>query len=88
MKVLVSDPLSPEGVALLEKYHQVDQVTGLNETQLIDLIGGYDALVVRSGTKVTAAVIDAGKNLKVIGRAGVGSTILIWSGLPRGGSLY
>jgi len=72
VKVLVSDPLSPEGVALLEKYHQVDQVTGLNETQLIDLIGGYDALVVRSGTKVTAAVIDAGKNLKVIGRAGVG----------------
>ena len=72
MKVLVSDPLSPEGVALLEKYHQVDQITGLNETQLIDLIGGYDALVVRSGTKVTAEVIDAGKNLKVIGRAGVG----------------
>ena len=72
MKVLVSDPLSPEGIALLEKYHQVDQITGLSEDELMELIGKYDALVVRSGTKVTAAVIKAAKKLRVIGRAGVG----------------
>lgn len=72
MRVLVSDPLSPEGVALLEKYARVDQLTGLSEDRLIEIIGSYDALVVRSGTRVTAAVIDAGRNLKVIGRAGVG----------------
>lgn len=72
MRILVSDPLSPEGIALLEKYHRVDLVTGLNEKELIDLIGKYDALVVRSGTDVTAAVIEAADKLRVIGRAGVG----------------
>ncbi len=72
MKVLVSDPLSPEGIALLEQHCRVDYITGLNEAQLIEIIGDYSALVVRSGTRVTAAVIDAGKNLRVIGRAGVG----------------
>lgn len=72
MKVLVSDPLSPEGIALLKKHVRVDLHTGLDEEKLIEIIAGYDALVVRSGTRVTAAVIDAGTNLKVIGRAGVG----------------
>lgn len=72
MRVLVSDPLSSEGIALLEKYCRVDQLFGLTEEQLIAEIGKYDALVVRSGTQVTAAVIDAAKNLQVIGRAGVG----------------
>ncbi|NLA10911.1 MAG: phosphoglycerate dehydrogenase [Firmicutes bacterium] len=72
MKVLVSDPLNPEGIALLEKYHQVDQRFGLSEKELTGLIGRYDALVVRSGTKVTAAVIEAAEKLQVIGRAGVG----------------
>ncbi|HHW74015.1 MAG TPA: phosphoglycerate dehydrogenase [Firmicutes bacterium] len=72
MRVLVSDPLSSEGIALLKKHHQVDQLFGLDEEQLVGEIGKYDALVVRSGTKVTAAVIDAAKKLQVIGRAGVG----------------
>ncbi len=72
MKVLVSDPLSPEGIALLEQHYRVDHITGLSEAQLIDIIGNYHALVVRSRTVVTAAVIDAGVNLQVIGRAGVG----------------
>jgi D-3-phosphoglycerate dehydrogenase len=72
VKVLVSDPLSPEGIALLEQHYLVDHITGLSEAQLIDVIGDYHALVVRSGTRVNAAVIDAGKNLQVIGRAGVG----------------
>lgn len=72
MRILVSDPLSPEGLALLEREAGVDLKTGLSEGQLVEIIGNYDALVVRSGTRVTAPVIDAGKNLKVIGRAGVG----------------
>ncbi len=72
MKILVSDSLSSEGIAYLEKCATVDQITGLSETELIERIGEYDALVVRSGTKVTAPVIDAGRKLKVIGRAGVG----------------
>lgn len=72
MKILVSDPLSTEGLEVLHKHASVDYETGLDEAGLIDIIGGYDALVVRSGTRVTAPVIDAGVNLKVIGRAGVG----------------
>ncbi len=72
MRVLVSDPLSPEGIALLEQHYPVDHITGLSEPRLMEIIGDYDALVVRSGTRVTAAVIDAGKKLQVIGRAGVG----------------
>ncbi len=72
MKILVSDPLTPEGVTLLQQHARVDQVNGLNEAELVAIIGSYDALVVRSGTRVTAPVIDAGKKLKVIGRAGVG----------------
>jgi D-3-phosphoglycerate dehydrogenase len=72
LKILVSDPLSAEGISRLEECAQVDQIFGLNEKELIDIIGAYDALVVRSGTKVTAPVIDAGVRLKVIGRAGVG----------------
>jgi len=72
LRVLVSDSLSPEGIAQLEKCAVVDQITGLTEAELVAVIGEYDALVVRSVTRVTASVIDAGKKLKVIGRAGVG----------------
>jgi D-3-phosphoglycerate dehydrogenase len=50
----------------------VDVRTGLSEDELVDVIGEYDALVVRSGTKVVARVIEAAKRLQVIGRAGVG----------------
>ena len=56
----------------MKQHCHVDHITGLDEAQLIERIGDYHALVVRSGTRVTAAVIDAGKNLRVIGRAGVG----------------
>lgn len=72
MEILVSDPLSREGLVKLEEAGRVDEVTGLTEDQLIETIGKYDALVVRSGTRVTVPVIEAGKRLKVIGRAGVG----------------
>ncbi len=74
MKILISDPISERGVELLQSNpaFQVDKNIGLKEDQLCEIIGEYDALVVRSQTKVTKKVIDAAKKLRVIGRAGVG----------------
>jgi len=73
MKVLVSDSLSPQGITILEKAGlSVDVKTKLTPAQLIEEIGQYDGLIIRSGTKVTKDVIAAAKNLKVIGRAGSG----------------
>ena len=71
-KVLVSDPIAKEGIELLQKHFDVDVKTGMEKSQLIEIIGDYDALAVRSETKVTADVLEAAKNLKIIGRAGVG----------------
>lgn len=71
-RVLVSDPVSEEGVKLLKEAAQVDIRPDLSPQELVEIIGEYDALLVRSGTQVTADVIKAGKKLKVIGRAGVG----------------
>ncbi|MDI6826961.1 MAG: hydroxyacid dehydrogenase, partial [Armatimonadota bacterium] len=71
-RVLVSDPVAKEGIEILQKHFDVDVKTGLEKSQLIEIIGDYDALIVRSETKVTADVLDAAKNLKIIGRAGVG----------------
>ncbi len=71
-KVLVSDPIAAEGIAILEKAADVDVKTGLSKEELIAIIGEYDALAVRSETKVTADVLEAAPNLKIIGRAGVG----------------
>lgn len=72
MKILVADPIGEEGVAILRSQNEVDIKTGLKPAELITIIGGYEALVVRSQTQVTADVIRAGKKLQVIGRAGVG----------------
>ncbi|NMC89438.1 MAG: phosphoglycerate dehydrogenase, partial [Methanomicrobiales archaeon] len=71
-RVLVSDPLAEEGLDILREFCDVDVNTGLTEDQLAGTIGDYDALLVRSGTQVTARVIDAGTRLKFIGRAGAG----------------
>lgn len=71
-RVLVSDPLAEEGLDTLKEFCDLDIKTGLTEDQLVDIIGDYDALLVRSGTEVTARVIEAGKRLKFIGRAGAG----------------
>jgi len=73
-KVLVADPVSERGVAELQEGGLVDVTvkTGLKEEELLKIIGEFDGLVVRSQTKVNAKVIDAAKNLKVVGRAGVG----------------
>lgn len=73
IKVLVTDPLEKEGIKILEKANfKVDQVGKLPPEKLSEIIGDYDVIVVRSGTKVTREVIRKGKRLKIIGRAGVG----------------
>jgi D-3-phosphoglycerate dehydrogenase len=71
-KVLVSDPIAQDGIDVLAPHAQVDVRLGLPAEELVAAIGEYDALIVRSETKVTAEVIEAGKKLQVIGRAGVG----------------
>jgi D-3-phosphoglycerate dehydrogenase len=73
-KILISDSLSDEGLNILRasKDFTVDVKTGMKATELKGLIGEYDALVVRSATKVTPEIIEAGTKLKLIGRAGVG----------------
>ena len=71
-RVLVSDPIGPEGVSLLETEAEVDVKTGMKPAELLDTVGGYQALVVRSETKVNREVIAAGKDLQVIARAGIG----------------
>lgn len=74
IKILVSDPLSKEGLKILQDIaeFQVDEKTGLKPAELKNIIKDYDALIVRSATKVTKDIISAAKKLKVIGRAGVG----------------
>lgn len=70
-KVLVTEAISDAGIALLKSQVDTD-VRKLTPEELLSVIGEYDAVVTRSETKITAAVLAAGKNLKVVGRAGVG----------------
>ncbi|MBW2437670.1 MAG: phosphoglycerate dehydrogenase [Deltaproteobacteria bacterium] len=74
MKVLVSDNLGEAGIKMFESEpgFEVDVNTGLEPDALKSIIGDYDALVIRSGTKVTEDLLESAKNLKVIGRAGIG----------------
>lgn len=72
-KVLISDKLDPLAVDIFKKNGvEVDYNTSLSPEELLKVIPEYDGLAVRSETKVTAEVLEAGKNLKVIGRAGIG----------------
>jgi len=72
VKILVSDGLSADGLALLGQSGEVVSNSKITPAELLAALPEYDALVVRSRTKVTAAVLDAGTRLKVVGRAGVG----------------
>lgn len=73
IKVLVSDKLASEGVEILkENGIEVTEDFGLSEDELSEKIKGFDGLIVRSGTTVTAKIINASDKLQVIGRAGVG----------------
>ncbi len=71
-RILIADPVAPEGIELLRMAGDVDVKTGQSADSLVASIENYEALVVRSETKVTRAIIEAGTRLQVIGRAGVG----------------
>ncbi|MEI6196580.1 MAG: phosphoglycerate dehydrogenase, partial [Verrucomicrobiota bacterium] len=75
MKIVVCDPISPKGIALLQQRPEFNVVVlpkRLSEAELLPIVADAVALVVRSETKVTAKVIEAAKQLRVVGRAGVG----------------
>jgi D-3-phosphoglycerate dehydrogenase / 2-oxoglutarate reductase len=72
-RVLISDDLSPRAAEIFrERGIEVDVRIGMKPDELIACIGEYDGLAVRSATKVTPAVLDAAKRLRVVGRAGIG----------------
>lgn len=72
-KVLISDELSPAAVAIFkERGIETDVNTGLSKEELEKIIPSYDGLAIRSSTKVTEKILAAAKNLKVVGRAGIG----------------
>ena len=71
-KVLITDKINDLAVKIVQRVADVDNLPTMDEDKLCEIIGEYDALLVRSQTKVTAKIIEAGKNLKIIGRAGVG----------------
>ena len=72
-KVLISDQLSPAAVQIFkDRGVDVDVKVGLSKDELKTIIGKYDGLAIRSATKVTADILAAATNLKVVGRAGIG----------------
>ncbi|MBI3317356.1 MAG: phosphoglycerate dehydrogenase [Candidatus Omnitrophica bacterium] len=74
MKVLIADPLGKKGLAVFnkEKTLEIDERPGIKAEELKKIVADYDAIIVRSGTRLTKDIIDAAKKLRVIGRAGVG----------------
>lgn len=71
-KILLTDGLEENGKEILRGMAEVVDQPGISADDLLTVVGEYDALIVRGRTKVTAAVFEAGKKLKVVGRAGVG----------------
>ncbi|MEG3155358.1 phosphoglycerate dehydrogenase [Sphingomonas sp. RB1R13] len=73
VKVLISDQMDPRAAAIFrERGIHVDEITGKTPDELAAIVGDYDGLAIRSSTKVTARILDAATNLKVVGRAGIG----------------
>lgn len=72
MKVLITDTINEKAAEIIREKFEVDCLPTMSEEELIRIIPQYDALMVRSETKVKADIIEAGKKLKIIGRAGVG----------------
>jgi D-3-phosphoglycerate dehydrogenase len=74
MKILVSDSIAEEGIQILKETEEidVDVNVGLSQEDLKQIIGDYDALIIRSATKVSEDLLNAAVRLKVIGRAGIG----------------
>ncbi len=71
-KIILTDGLKDNGVAILRTVAEVDDRRGISSKELLDIIPAYDAMIVRGRTRVTAELLEAAANLKVVGRAGVG----------------
>lgn len=71
-KILIPEKVSADGLALLRDQFEVHEKKSLSPQELKDIIGDYEALIVRSETQVTADLLNAAKKLKVVARAGVG----------------
>lgn len=71
-KVLVADEISPEGITILESALEVDYIPDVSPEKLLEIIPQYQGLLVRSRCKVPRAVLEKGKSLRIVGRAGVG----------------
>jgi D-3-phosphoglycerate dehydrogenase len=72
-KLLVLEGITERGLQLLKaEGWQIDQKKAMPPAELAGIVGGYDAMTIRSGSQITAEVLEAGKNLKVVGRPGVG----------------
>src|SRR5512139_1259401 len=77
VRVLVSDKLAAQGLAILRRAAErneltVDERVGLKPEELREIIGKYDGLIVRSSTRVTTEILAAATRLRVVGRAGIG----------------
>lgn len=72
LKILLTDGLAQEGKVIVEAAGMADDKKGISAEELLKVIQDYDAMIVRGRTKVTQAVLEAGKKLKVVGRMGVG----------------
>ncbi len=70
--VLITDKINDLAVNIVSKVADVDNLATMDEDKLCEIIGNYDAILIRSQTKITSKVIDAAKNIKIIARAGVG----------------
>jgi D-3-phosphoglycerate dehydrogenase len=70
--VLICDAIAEDGIQILQQVADVTVKTGLKEAELIAEVPHYDALMVRSATKITRPVLEAAKQLQIVGRAGVG----------------
>lgn len=71
-KILIPEKVSPDGLALLQTSFEVHEKKGLSPEKLLEIISQYEALIVRSETKVTSTLLSTAKKLKVVARAGVG----------------
>ena len=71
-KILIPEKVSPDGLALLQTSFEVHEKKGLSPEELLEIISQYEALIVRSETKVTSTLLSAARKLKVVARAGVG----------------
>lgn len=71
-KILVCDPIDPVGLELLKNHADVVEKLGINQEDLIEIIGGFDAIIVRRATPLSAEVLAHAEHLRVIGRSGAG----------------